>query len=201
MTTAPARVAVIDDADRLGALASPIRLAILDALREPDSASSVGRLIGETRQKTNYHVRALLDVGLLRPAGERRTGNFVEQLYQSVAGTFLVSPRLAWSNDRRADALTAQLPLEHLVRVGERLQRDAVELLDRAAFDGEEIPSASVEADVRFADEAARNEFMRDYLAALKPLLKKYGSRRGERFHVAVAVYPDTERGAEEEER
>jgi DNA-binding transcriptional ArsR family regulator len=197
--TAPPRVAVIDDADRLSALASPIRLAILDGLREPDSASSVARLIGETRQKTNYHVRALLDVGLIRPAGERRSGNFVEQLYQSVAGTFLVSPRLAWSNDRRAAALTAQLPLEHLVRVGERLQRDAVELLDRAAFDGEEIPSASVEASVRFADEQARNEFMHDYLAALKPLLKKYGSRRGEPFRVAVAVHPETDTTAEED--
>jgi DNA-binding transcriptional ArsR family regulator len=190
--SATARVEVIDDPERLSALAHPLRLAILDGLREPNSASGVARMIDETRQKTNYHVRALLDAGLIRSAGERRSGNFVEQLYQSVAGTFLVSPRLAWSDGRRGDALTAQLPLEHLVGIGERLQRDAIELLDRAAFDGEEIPSASVEASVRFSDERRREEFMREYLAALRPLLKKYGSRRGDPFRVAVAVYPES---------
>ena len=110
------RVAIIDDPDQVAALAHPVRVAVLDALREPGSAAGVARALGETRQKVNYHVRALVDAGLIRPVGERRTGNFVEQLYRSVAGTFVVSPCLAWSDDRRAGALQAQLPLEHLVR-------------------------------------------------------------------------------------
>jgi len=172
-----AAVEVVDDPDRVAALASPIRVAILDALRTPNSASGVARDIGESRQKTNYHVKALLDAGLVRLVGERRTGNFVEQLYQAVAGTFLVSPRMAWSGDRRVDALRSQLPLEHLVQLGEDLQRDAIELLDRAAFDREEIPAAAIQATVRFADEQARESFAKEYLAAIKPLLKKYGSR------------------------
>jgi len=54
------RVAVLTDADRVAALAHPLRVAILDALRTPNSASGVARAINETRQKTNYHVRALL---------------------------------------------------------------------------------------------------------------------------------------------
>ena len=45
---------------------------------------------------------------------------------------------------------------ERLVEVGERLQRDAILLLDREAFDGEEIASACVEADMHFADAADR---------------------------------------------
>src|SRR5262245_430571 len=139
------RVEVLDDPDRVAALAHPLRVAILEELREPNSASSVARAISETRQKTNYHVKALLDAGLLKSVGERRRGNFVEQLYQSVAPTFLVAPAIAWSDDRRAAALRAQLPLEHLVRVGERLQRDAIGLLDRAAFDGDDIAAAAVE--------------------------------------------------------
>jgi hypothetical protein len=75
--------------------------------------------------------------------------------------------------------------------MGERLQRDASALLDRAAFDGEQIDSASVDAEVHFADDAARSAFMTDYLALLGPLLKKHGSRRGTPFRVALAVYPD----------
>jgi DNA-binding transcriptional ArsR family regulator len=189
-TTALPRVHVLDDPDQVSALAHPIRTAILDALREPNSASGVARAISETRQKTNYHVKALLDAGLIRLVGERRNGNFVEQIYQSIAGTFVVSPRLAWSDDRRVDALSAQLPLEHLVELGERVQRDAIELLDQAAFDGVEVPSVAIEATVSFADADARAEFMRDYMAALKPLLRKYGSRKGDAFVVAAAVYP-----------
>src|SRR5687768_1905870 len=125
MTSSARRVEVIDDPERVAVLAHPIRVAILDALRAPNSASGAARVIGQTRQKTNYHVKALLDAGLIRLVGERRTGNFVEQLYQSVAGTFVVSPRVAWADDRRGAALRSQLPLEHLVELGERLQRDA----------------------------------------------------------------------------
>ena len=187
------RVEVLTDPDRVAALAHPMRVAILDALRTPNSASGVARAINETRQKTNYHVKALLDAGLLKPAGERRARNFVEQLYQSVAPAFVVAPEIAWSGDRRGAALRAQLPLEHLVRAGERLQRDAIGLLDRAAFDGDEIPAAAVETEVRFADEATRAAFLDEYLAAIKPLLKKYGNRRGDPYRVALAVYPDRE--------
>lgn len=184
---------MLDDPAQVAALAHPLRVAILDALREPDSAAGAARSIGETRQKVNHHVRALLDAGLIRLVGERRAGNFVEQLYQSVAPAFMVSSRLACSGDRRVDALRAQLPLEHLVELGERVQRDAIALLDRAAFDGEEIPSLAVDATVRFADASSRAAFMDEYVAMLKPLLRKHGSRKGDPFRVTIAVYPEAE--------
>jgi DNA-binding transcriptional ArsR family regulator len=183
-------VHVVDDPEQVAALAHPTRVAILDVLRTPNSASGVARALGETRQKINYHVRALLDARLITLVGERRSGNFVEQLYHAIAGTFVVSPRLAWCDDRRAAALRSQLPLEHLVEMGERLQREAAALLDRAAFDGDEIPCAAVDASVRFADEDARAAFIDEYLAALEPLLQKYGARDGDGFRVVVAVHP-----------
>lgn len=191
MSAAGARVEVLDDPGQVAALAHPLRVAILDALRTPGSAAGAARAIGETRQKVNHHVKALLDAGLLRPEGERRNGNFVEQLYQSVASSFMVSPRLACGGDRRVEALRSQVPLEHLTELGERIQRDAIELLDRAAFDGEDIPSLSVEASVRFPDEASRAAFMAEYLDLLEPLLRKHGAREGGAFRVVTAVYPE----------
>jgi DNA-binding transcriptional ArsR family regulator len=187
------RVAVLDDPEQVAVLAHPLRVAILDALRHADSAAGVARTIGESRQKVNYHVKALLDAGLLRAAGERRAGNFVEQLYEAIAGTFVVSPRMACGGEARAEALRAQLPLEHLVRLGERLQRDAAELLDRAAFDGESIPALAIDAEVRFPDAAARSAFVDEYLAAVKPLLKRYGVRKGDAYRVVIGVHPDAE--------
>ncbi|HYZ91724.1 MAG TPA: helix-turn-helix domain-containing protein [Actinomycetota bacterium] len=184
------RVGVVDDPEQVAVLAHPIRVVILNELRTPKSASAVARAIGESRQKTHYHVKALLEAGLIRPVEERRTGGFIEQLYEAVASSFLVSPRMAWSGDGRVRALRSQLPLEHLVRLGEALQREATELLDRAAFDGDEIPCAAIDATVRFKDEASRSAFIKEYMTALKPLLKKHGARGGSTYRVAVAVYP-----------
>jgi DNA-binding transcriptional ArsR family regulator len=188
-----ARVHLVEDPDALQALANPVRVRILDALREPLSAAGVARIVGRPRQNVNYHLKELEQAGLVRRVGERRTGNFVETLYESVASTIVVSPRAAWADPRRIDALRNQMSLETLVVSGERLARDAAALLDRAAFDGEEIASAAVDAEIHLANEAARAEFMQEYLAAVGPLLRKYGRRRGDPYRVMLAVYPDPE--------
>lgn len=183
-------VHVVDDPATLQLLAHPLRLRVLEALREPGSAAAAARAVGESRQKVNYHLKELERAGLVRSVGERRVGNFVEMLYESVAEAITVSPRLAWGAQQRA-ALAGQVSLEQLVAHGERIQLDAADLLDRAAFDGAEIASASVDAEVRFPDEAARSAFMQDYLEMLGPLLRKHGARRGDTYRVLLAVYPE----------
>lgn len=183
-------VQTIEDPEALQALSHPLRVRILDALREPDSAAGVARRLGDARQKVNYHLKELERCGLVTPAGERRKGNFVESLYRSVARTLVVLPRAAWGDPRRSAAMADQLSLENLVTLGERLARDAAVLLDRAAFDGEEIASAAVEADVCFASDADRAAFLNEYLAAIGPLLSKYGASAGSPYRLAVAVYP-----------
>ena len=190
MATGPA---VVDDREQLAALTHPTRLRILDALRAPDSAAGVARRLGEPRQRVNHHVRELVKAGLLVAAGERRKGNFVEQLYESAAGTFVLSPRLTWGDGARLAAIADQVSLHHLVDVGERLQRDAAALLDRAAFDGAEIPSAAVEATVRFADAAARAAFLDEYLALTAELVERHAAPDGEAFTVTLVVHPAPE--------
>src|SRR5262249_4922342 len=125
-------VQTIEDPEALQALSHPLRVRIIDALRDPDSAAGVARRLGVTRQKINYHLKELEHTGLIRHTGERRNGNFIESLYQSTARTLVVSPRAAWGDQLRLAAMADQLSLEHLVTLGERLQRDAAVLLDRA---------------------------------------------------------------------
>ncbi len=184
------RAAVIDTNEQLAALAHPLRLRILDELRAPGTAAGAARRIGESRQLVNHHVRALAKVGLVRSAGERRNGNFVEQLYESIAGTFVLSPRLTWGDGGRARTLVQQVPLRDLVEFGERLQRAAAALLDRAAFDGEAIPSAVVETTIRFADAADRAAFLEEFLASTAALVDKYASRDGDAYSVGLVVHP-----------
>lgn len=175
------------------ALAHPIRRRVLSELRAPNTAASVARAIGLPRQKVNYHLKELARAKLVRSAGQRLNGHLIEKLYEAVAGTFVVSPRLAWDDEKRDKALRDQISLERLVGLGEQLQQDANGLLDRAAYDDEEIPSASVEAEIRFSSEEDRAGFMEAYLKALGPLLEKYGAREGRAFRVALAVYPNPE--------
>jgi DNA-binding transcriptional ArsR family regulator len=172
-------------------LAHPLRVQILDALHEPDSAAGLARRIGATRQKVNYHLRELERAGLVEHAGERRAGNLMETLYRGVARSFLVPPRLTWTDPGRMQALQEQHSLERLVLAGERVQREAAVLLDRAAFDGDDIASLAVEAEVRLGNEAERAAFLEAYLEAIRPLLTKYGRKRGVAYRVTIAAYPD----------
>jgi hypothetical protein len=193
MTSMPTTL-TLEDPAAIAAATHPVRAAVLDAMRSPSTAAAVARAIGQSRQNVAYHVRELEKVGLLRRAGERRNGNFVEQRYVAVADTIVISPASVWGDRTpRAAALADQLSLGELVAAGERLQRESALLLDRAAFDGDEIASASVATEIRFASEEARAAFLREYVEVLTALARTYGSRRGTPYRVLLAAYPDPE--------
>ena len=194
MAVAADLVFEIKDSETLQALGHPTRVQILEALREPASGAAVARAIGQPRQRVNYHMHELSQAGLVKRIGEERTGNFVATLYQAVARSFVVSPQVAWSDPRRMEAMRSQHSLETLVVLGERLQRDAVSLLDRAAFDGEQISSAAVTAETRFASEEDRAAFIEAYLRAVTELTERYASKEGEPYRVVLAVYPEGEK-------
>jgi hypothetical protein len=187
-------VLTLDDPAAVVAATHPVRAALLAAMREPASAAAAARATGQSRQNAAYHVRELARVGLLRHAGERQRGSFVEQLYVAAAPTVVISPRTTWGDDqRRPEALAAQLSLGQLVAHGEQLQQDAAVLLDRAAFDGDEIASASVHTEVRFATEADRAAFLREYLDVLADLTRRHAATHGEPYRLLLAAYPDPE--------
>lgn len=188
-----ARVHTVRDTGALRALTHPTRIALLDLLREPASAAAIARKLGQPRQRVNYHLRALHDVGLVQKVGTQRQGNFVESLYRSAARSFIVAPEVAWADPRRTDALRRDASLETLVALGARLQHDAAALLDDAAFDHQPIASAAVSAETHFAGERERAAFMREYLEATRRLVEKYGGAEGSTYRVVLAVHPKVE--------
>jgi DNA-binding transcriptional ArsR family regulator len=186
-------VELLDDPGQVAAVAHPVRAKILEALRTPDTAASVARSFGRSRQFVSYHLKELERLGLVRLAGERRKGNFVEQLYESTARRFIVSAQFASDPGQLASVFRDQVSLSQLADLGERLQRDSAELIDLAASEGRKIPSASVEAELRLPDEAARAAFMSEFVDLLKSLLTKHGQKEGQSFRVALAAYPNQE--------
>ncbi|RZK73468.1 MAG: ArsR family transcriptional regulator, partial [Rhodococcus sp. (in: high G+C Gram-positive bacteria)] len=76
-------VAVIDQAAAAEISLDPVRARLLAALAEPGSASSIAATVGLTRQKANYHLRALEEHGLVELVEERRKGNVTERVFQA----------------------------------------------------------------------------------------------------------------------
>lgn len=80
----------------LHALSHPLRVRILDQLREPASAAEVARRLDHSRQNVNYHLKELERGGLVKRAGSRRAGGFVETLYVADTKGFIVTSAGAW---------------------------------------------------------------------------------------------------------
>ena len=85
-------VRVLADAAAVEVALDPIRASILDALTEPGSAATVAAAVGLTRQKVNYHLKALEAHGLVELAEERVWGGITERFVRRSARHLVVSP-------------------------------------------------------------------------------------------------------------
>ncbi len=84
-------VAVIDDPTAAEVTLDPVRARLLAALAEPASASTLAAREGLSRQRVNYHLRALERHGLLELVEERRRGNCTERVMQATAASYVIS--------------------------------------------------------------------------------------------------------------
>lgn len=87
-------VTVIDDPAAAEATLDPVRARLLAALAEPGSASTLAATaaLGLTRQKANYHLKALERHGLVELVEERRKGNCTERVLRATAASYVISP-------------------------------------------------------------------------------------------------------------
>jgi DNA-binding transcriptional ArsR family regulator len=74
------------------ALMHPLRLRVLASLREPASATEVGRRLGVARQRVNYHVRELERLGVVREVERVRRRNLVERRFAATADAYVLLP-------------------------------------------------------------------------------------------------------------
>ena len=85
-------VAVIEDPAAAGVSLDPVRARLLKELAEPGSATTLAAKVGLARQKVNYHLRALEQVGLVELVEERRKGNMTERVLRATAASYVISP-------------------------------------------------------------------------------------------------------------
>lgn len=184
---------LVDATERTSALLHPMRLRILDALREPGSATTVARQLGTTRQKVNYHLRELEKAGFLEEVEQRRSGNCLERIVRATATHYLINPevlgRLAADPDRVEDRFSST----YLIALASQAIRDIAAAQQATAGSKKRVATLSLQADVRFASAAARASFATELANAVARLVAKYHDAKadgGRTFRLIVGVYP-----------
>jgi DNA-binding transcriptional ArsR family regulator len=89
----PVPLQVISDPQQLKAFTDPLRIRVLNLLK-PRAATNqqVADALGEPQAKVLYHIRFLLDAGLIRLVDQQIKGGNVEKYYRAVTHLFALRP-------------------------------------------------------------------------------------------------------------
>lgn len=186
-------VAVIEDPAAAGVSLDPVRARLLAALAQPGSATTLAAQVGLTRQKVNYHLRALERHGLVELVEERRKGNMTERVLRATAASYLISPTalaaVAPDPDRSPDQLSARW----LLALAGRLVQEVGELITRARSARQQLPTFAIDTEVTFASAADRAAFVAELSDSVEGLVGKYhdeAATRGRKHRLIVALHP-----------
>lgn len=182
------------DAPAAAALAlDPIKTRLLAELSQPASAASLAGRVNLTRQKVNYHLRALEDHRLIEVAEERRWGGLTERLMVATASSYVVSPAalgpIGANPARNRDRLSAS----YLIAVAARTVREVGDLWRSARQEDKRLATLSIDTVIRFRSPTDRAAFTADLANAVATLAARYHdeSASGGRPHrLVVAAYP-----------
>jgi DNA-binding transcriptional ArsR family regulator len=176
-------VLYLEQIEQAEALLKPQRIEVLRQLAEPRSCTEVAMALDQTPQRVYYHVKRLVEAGLVTQVSERRVRGIVEGIYQASARSYWLSPRLVGQIGlRRA---RDELSLGYLLDLMEEVQAD-IAALDRTPT---ELPSIGVSGQIRVPAHR-RQEFLDDLRSLLQDLFTRYGGAEGDAFKLAVACYP-----------
>ncbi len=180
-------VVYLEQIEQAEALLKPQRIEVLRQLAEPRSCTEVAAALGQTPQRVYYHVKRLVDAGLVTQVSERKVRGIHEGIYQATARSYWLSPRLV---GRIGELRKAQdeLSLGYLLDLMEEVQHD-IAGLDRTR---PELPSIGISGEIQVPAER-RQEFLDDLRTALQDIFTRYGGAEGDAFKLAVACYPKGE--------
>jgi len=183
---------VIDDPGAAIAALDPVRARILRNLAQPGSATTLAGELGLSRQKVNYHLRALEAHGLVELVEERPRRGLTERIVQAKARAYLVAPDVV--DDHAVDpSRVDRLSSRYLLALAARLVREVLDLSRRAERAGKTLPTLSIDTDIRFRSAAERAAFTSELAAAVRDLSARYhdeAAPRGRWHRLVVAAHP-----------
>ncbi|GLZ36553.1 helix-turn-helix domain-containing protein [Actinokineospora sp. NBRC 105648] len=186
-------VAVIEDPAAAEVTLDPVRSALLAALAEPGSASSLAAVVGLPRQKVNYHLRALEKHGLVELVEERRKGNCTERVLRATAASYVISPSALAAVAPDPAKSPDQLSARWLVALAARLVRELGQLIAGATAAKQKLATYASDSEVTFATAADRAAFAGELQEAVADLVRKYHTQDapgGRKHRLIVALHP-----------
>ena len=185
-------VDVIDDPAVALVALEPVRARVLAALAEPGSATSVAEAIGETRQKVNYHLRALEEHGLVELVEERPRRGLTERVVRASARSYALSPSVL-GDSAAYPGRTDRLSTQYLVALAARVVREVGDLARRARAARQPLATLAIDTEIRFASAADRAAFTAELSSAVTTIVGRYHdeSAADGRWHrLVVGAYP-----------
>jgi DNA-binding transcriptional ArsR family regulator len=173
-------VAVIEDPAAAESSLDPVRARLLAALAEPGSATTLAAVVGLSRQKINYHLRALERHSLIELIEERRKGNCTERVLRATARSYVISPSALAVVKPDPGRSPDQLSARWLLAVAARLVRDVGVLLTGATRARKPLATFALDGEVRFATAADRAAFAEELANAVTALVGKYHDETAE---------------------
>lgn len=192
---------MIDRAAAAASMLHPMRLRILDALREPGSASGVARQLGLARQKVNYHLRELEKAGFLEEIEQRRVGNCVERIVRARATHYLINPELLGTLAADGTSVEDRFSSAYLIALAAGAIRDIAALQQRAVKAKRRVATFALQTDVRFATADDRRQFTEELANAVAKLVAKYHDAEtagGRATRFIVGAYPTATEASKE---
>ena len=177
----------------------PLRLKILAALAQPDSATAVARRMNLPRQTVNYHVRELARAKFLTRAGRRKRRRLFEQCYIATAHAYLLSPEILGSLAIDPRRVQDRFSVSYLLGLSSKMQSELSLATQRAEEQSKSLATFSLNTELRFTSPAQRARFAEELQTKIMEVVIQHASpyensdgmpADGRPFRLILGCYP-----------
>lgn len=192
-------VALISDIDTAAVLLKDPRRKILELARTPVTAVEIAEHLAEPRQRIGYHVRRLVEAGLLHDVEVSRRGAMIEKRYRASAAAYALAPGVLGPLAARLDSRSDRESLTHLLGAVHQVQQDLVGVLSVREPGSGALPTLTLSTQLRFLDTGQRGVFAEALVRALTDVVATHASEfadpaglpaQGEPFRLTLTLNP-----------
>lgn len=195
----PRDVAIISDPNMAAVLLKDPRRHILAMATRPLSAVEMAHRLGETRQRIGYHLRQLVDAGLLEDVVVSRRGAMVDKRYRASAASYALSPSLLGSLTARMESSPDRESVRHLLGAINEVQDDLAQVLAQQESGPDRVATLTLSTRLRFRDAKQRAAFADALMAGLTDVVARHTAPfeqddgqagEGEPFRLTLTLHP-----------
>ena len=184
---------LVRDSASASSLLNPIRIQMLQKLKEPNSASSLSRELHISRQKINYHLRELEKHKLVELVQEKKKGNCIERIMKTTARHYLINFDPLGNLISKPDQINDRFSSTYLIAVASEMIQETALLQEKAEQAKKKLPTLTMQTEVRFATPEKRGAFTEELTKLIARLTSKYNddlSKEGRKFKLNLCSYP-----------